>query len=308
MNTAIFFKAFSKRHLKQKLRELSFRLFRAVTPNLKSIVLEDDAGHAIVAVAHDNFITFECVKYGRYVSSPVLQAIDLYKSLGLPLGGTFLDVGANVGTETVTALKSGAFSRGIAIEPVVDNLRNLRMALCANELSSAVQVVPCAVSNQPGVLRMRMSPTNAGDHRIVDGESAGGAFMDVEVKTIDEVVARIDSRSERDVCMIFIDVQGHEPEALEGASRLLRSGIPLVMEYSPNDMARDGKTEKLLHVLRGHYDSYVVLGESASLQSCDIEGLVELRDSPHEHLDLFIYRRQFEANGAVSAPRWPLEH
>ena len=75
MSFSVTGKAFSKRHLVQKMRELSFRVFRALTPHLKSIVIEDAAGHAVVAIAKDNFITFECVKFGEYVTSPIHQAI-----------------------------------------------------------------------------------------------------------------------------------------------------------------------------------------------------------------------------------------
>lgn len=290
--STVLSKAFSKRHLVQKMRELSFRLFRALTPHLKSIVIEDVAGNAVVAIARDNFITFECVKYGEYVSSPVHQALAFNQRLGQPLRGTtFLDVGANIGTETVSALRSGAFSAAIAIEPVRDNLENLHMALCANGLSERVQVIAAAVSSRPGVMRMQRSATNAGDHRIVEGEAGGGAhFIDVPVTTIDEAVARCGLQPSA-VGLIFIDVQGHEPEALEGASALLREGIPLVIEYTPADMSRQGQAEKLLRVLRDHYDAFVVLEKGAVGGPSGIEELLGLRDSPLEHLDLFVYRR-----------------
>ena len=290
MNSTVIGKAFSKRHWVQKMRELSFRVFRALTPHLKSIVIEDAAGHAVVAIAKDNFITFECVKFGEYVTSPIDQAIAFYRSLGPPAGDTFLDVGANIGTETVSALKSGAFARGIAIEPVNDNLQNLHMALCANGLASVVQVIPAAVSSQPGMMRMRKSSTNAGDHRMVDGARTGGEFIEVEVTTIDEVVERCDLQRSP-VGMIFIDVQGHEPEALEGARSLLRTGIPLVMEYTPTEMRRDGRAEKLQEVLREQYNAYVVLEQGGCAGPFRIEELTNLKKSHQEHLDVFIYRR-----------------
>ena len=164
------------------------------------------------------------------------------------------------------------------------------MSLCANGLASVVQVIPAAVSSQPGVMRMRKSSTNAGDHRIVDGAGTGGEFIDVEVTTIDEVVERCDLQRSP-VGMIFIDVQGHEPEALEGAKSLLRTGIPLVMEYTPTDMRRDARAEKLLRVLREQYNAYVVLEQDRCLGPFGIEELANLKESPQEHLDVFIYRR-----------------
>lgn len=290
MNFSMIGKAFSRRHLTQKVREASFRLFRALTPALRSIVIEDAAGHSIVAIARDNFITFECVKFGAYVSSPIHQAIAFYRELGLPSGQTFLDVGANIGTETVAALKSGLFARGIAIEPVSENLQNLQMAMCANQLTGVVQVIAAAVSSGPGVMRMRKSSTNAGDHRIVDREGEGGDFIDVVVSTIDEVVQRCDLQ-QSPVGMMLIDVQGHEPEALEGAQGLLSTGIPVVMEYTPADMARDGRGERLLGVLRQHYNAYVVFEQTGWRGPFGIEELADLKNSPQEHLDVCIYRR-----------------
>lgn len=115
-------KLFSRRHVAQKVRELSFRAFRRLVPNLRSLVFEDQAGNTVVANARDNFITFECVKYGGYKTSPIHQAILFYQKLGFPSGRTFLDVGANIGTETVSAIRSGVFDRAIAIEPDAANL------------------------------------------------------------------------------------------------------------------------------------------------------------------------------------------
>jgi FkbM family methyltransferase len=293
MDLSTIGKAFSRRHLVQKMREASFRAFRALTPHLKSVVIEDAAGHYVVAIAKDNFITFECVKFGEYVTSPIQQAIAFYRSLGRPEGGTFLDVGANIGTETVAALKSGAFSRGIAIEPIAENLQNLRMALCANGLSSVVQVIPAAVSSRSGVMRMRKSATNAGDHRIADGVGTGSELLEVEVTTIDQVVERCDLR-QSPVGMIFIDVQGHEPDALEGAKNLLRTGIPLVMEYTPADMNRDDRAERLLRILREQYNAYVVLEQGGCQGPYGIEELTSLKQSAREHLDVFIYRRPLD--------------
>ncbi len=44
----------------------------------------------------------------------------------------------------------------------------------------------------------------------------------------------------RDNTLVWIDTQGHEPDVFRGASKLLRSGIPLVTEFWPYGLTRAG--------------------------------------------------------------------
>ncbi len=61
--------------------------------------------------------------------------------------GTFVDVGAHVGTSLVPALTRHGFARAVAVEPDPDNVRLLRANVALNGLYERVTVVPAALSS-----------------------------------------------------------------------------------------------------------------------------------------------------------------
>ncbi|MDZ4759617.1 MAG: FkbM family methyltransferase [Alphaproteobacteria bacterium] len=165
------------------------------------------------------------------------------------------------------------------------------MTVAANGLTGAVTIVPCAVSNQSGRLRMKTSRNNAGDHQLLNGnELSGDETFEVDVVTLDQVIADANCAGS-DIGLIFMDIQGHEPEALEGAPKLLETAAPIVMEFTPRAMAKDGKLERLLRVLADRYDTFATLGIEGVSAPAALGDLRTLRIGDQEHLDLFVFCR-----------------
>jgi FkbM family methyltransferase len=80
--------------------------------------------------------------------SPNYNADDIdFLLAGTPLGGVFLDVGANVGLYTIPlALKAGPAGRAVAVEPGSEALRRLRFNVAASALANVV-VLPYAAGD-----------------------------------------------------------------------------------------------------------------------------------------------------------------
>ena len=70
---------------------------------------------------------------------------------------TFADIGANVGTTTVPALRAIGFGRGLAVEPAPSNLRLLRANLALNDLHERVTVVESAIGDRAGTMTLFIS-------------------------------------------------------------------------------------------------------------------------------------------------------
>ena len=62
----------------------------------------------------------------------------------------FLDVGANIGTTTVSALLHGPFASAICFEPERQNLVDLRLNLLLNGLEDRATAIGVALSDQSG--------------------------------------------------------------------------------------------------------------------------------------------------------------
>ena len=99
----------------------------------------------------------------------------------------FVDVGANIGTHTVYALRTGRFGRAVAFEPEPKNARLLRMNIEANGLADAVTVIAKAAGEREGSATLYLHPRNKGAHAIGTPPSDDG------LERIDVPVVRVEN-------------------------------------------------------------------------------------------------------------------
>lgn len=144
-------------------------------------------------------------------------------------GSTVVDVGANIGYNTIHAARlAGPRGRVVAVEPAADNLDVLRRNVAAAGLTN-VLVEPVAAGSASGTadlfVRGRKSAVNS-----LFPQSCYAFVTDivrVPVVPLDELVS-----GGADV--VKIDVEGGELDVLEGMPRLLQSSAPvLVVEWHP---------------------------------------------------------------------------
>jgi FkbM family methyltransferase len=194
------------------------------------------------------------------------RALTILEELGVELpGGAFVDIGANIGTTTVPAVAKFGFTAAYAFEPEPENFRLLQINLAANGLHDAVQLFNLAVSNRTGTGELALRPTSGGKHHLIGAWHLGQETLHVPLTTLDELVAegRLDAET---VGLLWLDIQGHELEALEGARTLLRRAIPIVMELDQREMSR-AQIETLRDLLGEHYKGVIDLSR--------------VRDEPH---------------------------
>jgi FkbM family methyltransferase len=180
----------------------------------------------------------------------------------------FVDVGANVGTTSISAIRSGLFDTAIAIEPDPWNSALLRQSIAANRLEG--RIVPLNVALSDGIREgtLERSPVNHGDYRIrVNKDQGSASAMDetswetvsVSCTTFDHLVDR-GLIELSDVGMVWMDTQGHEGHILRGARSLLASDIPVVIEFWPYALERAGTLASLVELIALHYPWIADLG------------------------------------------------
>lgn len=181
----------------------------------------------VVVDARDEEVGRRIFLTGGYERAHMKAALDYLSVVSIPTAGSvFVDVGANVGTSTIDALVQFGFGRAVCFEPAPDNARLLRANLVLNDLEGRVDVHAVAVSDYDGPCGLLDSPTNSGDRRLL----ASGTGIECH---------RLDSFVESglldpaEIGLVWIDVQGHEPNVLRGAKVAIPANVPVVIEYCP---------------------------------------------------------------------------
>jgi FkbM family methyltransferase len=188
----------------------------------------------------------------QYEAHEIKNALRLLRKggyLGSAGRGTVLDVGANIGMISIALVKNGEFERAVAFEPAPTSYRLLVHNIHQNRLRDRIQSFPIALSSGDGEMELEFSDDNSGDNRL-RATTASGRFgeekrrtLNVPARTLDGLFSDDVGLHDEDVAMVWLDVQGHEGQFLEGARRVLGRGVPVVSEFWPYAILRSGMSQ-----------------------------------------------------------------
>ena len=139
-------------------------------------------------------------------------------------GDRFLDVGANVGLYSMfAAALVGPDGHVDAFEPAVVPSRRLQESIDRNHLGSRITIHRYAVTDKAGEVEFGFSSDDCQSHVRRVGDEGD--------KSISVPAVRLDEYCAANVySMAKLDIEGHEPLALAGASKMLANGNPRVMQ------------------------------------------------------------------------------
>ncbi len=210
--------------------------------------------------------------YGAY-EPDVANAIEEL----LPKGGTFIDVGANIGLHTIRAARAvGPTGRVRAFEPNPLNVEVLHLTMAANGFDH-VTIRPVAVSNVEGELPLH---ARRGQSNGTIEQSAVRWDSDIQVDVpcvrLDDELGDLDRLD-----LLKIDIEGAEPLAFAGIAETLKRHKPhILMEVFPDALRRTAEVEPadFLKMVQGFgYQLLpIVPGEGPPTTVHSIEAIVEM--------------------------------
>lgn len=226
-------------------------LLDALPPEILTMTV--DCGDHVLTVSPHELIGRHVVTRGEYTRDEVEDAIAALDARGrLPdQDGCVLELGANVGTHTVYLALSGRFNRVLAVEPDPRNLGLLCRNVANNNLESLVDVIACAAGAREEVLPLRQVDGNFGRSSLLQRTASGDRDLPVPVRTVTRILADTDITPD-DISLVWMDIEGFEPEACRGMPDLLSLGTPIFMEFSPEFQNRAEQRE-FAALLDGHY-------------------------------------------------------
>lgn len=176
---------------------------------------------------------------------------------------TVWDVGANIGIYAVLLGRAAAKGHVVSFEPVTSTRERLIGNLQRNDVTN-VTVEPWALSDSKGVATMAIFPNAPGCDTIISTGIAVDPHDEMQVRTMTAgEYVKASPYGPPDV--IKVDIEGHEPEFLRGAWKILEKERPtLMIEYVPEraDGQRGPIWSKVLTDLFGIYGSADLYGVS----------------------------------------------
>ena len=144
----------------------------------------------------------------------------------LKSGDVFLDLGANIGYFTLLAA-SIVKNEGkvISFEPNQYNRQLLYASIVENQFEN-ITVYPFAVSDSQQILRLMTSGSNGW---VVELSEESVNYQLVQSVVLDELL-----QAEKQINVIKMDIEGHEPIALRGMDRIINKHRPIIFtEFHP---------------------------------------------------------------------------
>lgn len=180
-----------------------------------------------------DFHGYSFLFHGYYDWRNIIIARSVYKCYK----GDLIEIGANVGTETVSYIDIvGDSGKVHAFEPLPDNIK----ALNQFKFHENFILNPIALSNEKAIQHFQIPPkSSSGTGKILSAEFIKqNETIQIKSDTLDNYTKEINTTQ-----FISIDTEGHEPNVLEGAIKLIKTDRPIiVIEVSPKLLKKYSKS------------------------------------------------------------------
>jgi FkbM family methyltransferase len=256
-------------------------LFRALSPEKRAalfFLLAEELKLRSVSVAGENGDILGSVRDRVVLANYLVHqtwAPELLRFIkdSFAEGGTFLDIGANIGLFTIPVACGPGVSSVIAFEPDPVNFRNLIFNIGANGASAKVTTHNLALFDKKTTLSFELSPENFGDHRVrSESEShSTNSYGEADRRTISVSAERLDAcvpalTEIARPLFIKMDVQGAEPAVYGGGASVFAAADVLIVEFWPYGIRRlGGNPQAFLAELSANFAFMASIEEGGSV-------------------------------------------
>jgi FkbM family methyltransferase len=244
-------------------------LISSLGPRVQTITL--DCGDHFMTVSPNDYIGKKVFRKGHFEREHVDRLIDLLRERRLlQEGTTVLELGGNIGTQTVYFALSGHFSRIISVEPDPRNFELLRTNVAQNKLGNRVITINCAAGERSGEIDFFQHQNNHGKNSAIR-KSATDCKIVVPVKPVGSILEEAGTGID-EVGLVWMDIEGYEPVACRSMQPLLTRRTPLYMEFSP-EFYGPQESAAFVRYLAEFYDECLIFHE-------DVNRAAKVKDIP----------------------------
>jgi FkbM family methyltransferase len=216
------------------------------------------------------------------------------KILNLKKKELLIDVGANIGTICIPAIKRKLFKKALAFEPEPLNFSLLLSNIIINGCYNKINAHNIALGNKNREkLSLKLDNYNKGNHRIIK-KSKINSKKNIMINSykLDSFLKNISSLT----TLVWIDVQGYETQVLLGAKKILNKKVPVCVEFSPTFLEKKKYDIFKKMFIKSEYNYFYNLNlplKKVALNNHSIDNLYKsLKKNKFAETDLlFVYRK-----------------
>ncbi|MCV3767626.1 FkbM family methyltransferase [Rhizobium sp. TRM95796] len=198
----------------------------------RAVSMTVDCGDHVMTFSPADYIGRKIFRKGHYDRDHVTRLMDILTQESIETsGGVLLELGGNIGTQTVYFALKKHFSRIVTVEPDPRNFALLSVNLAQNGLAGEVSALNCAAGEEPGSLDFFQNPDNHGRSGMIR-RSAKDRQITVPVKPVSRLLEDA-GVGEDDVALVWADIEGFEPVAFRSMQNLLQRRVPIHTEFTP---------------------------------------------------------------------------
>ena len=262
LKTTIYniFYFFLKIFLKSKNTFINGIIFDIYSKKLKYIITENSYKEKFILITQDKVISKEIFVKGEFDIKKLEKTLEFLRPTHKIK--KLYDIGANLGVTCIPAVQRKMIQTAIAVEPVMQNYDVLKMNIILNKLEKKIMHYNCALSDRTDIdAKIEISKDNSGDNRVIldtnlDNLNQSSNIQKIVTDKFDNLFKNINGNED----LIWIDTQGYEPKVLMGAENLIKSKAPIVIEFWPYELKRNGLWVPMFKILE-KFDFFVDLSE-----------------------------------------------
>jgi len=250
-------------------------LIENIGPRVVSMTV--DAGDHLMTFSPSDYIGRKVFRKGHFEREHVDRLIAVLRERGLMHGRHLLEIGGNIGTQTVYFALSGAYDHIVSIEPDPRNFPLLQTNIRQNRLDQMVTLVNCAAGATAGEIDFFMNADNHGKSSAYR-KSDSDQKTSVPVRPVTEILDEL-SIDPLDIGLVWMDIEGYEPVACASMAPLLSRRAPLYMEFTPLFYGPE-QTRDFIRTLAGYYEDCLVFfeEEEQEMKVVNLPGSIEQYD------------------------------
>ncbi len=198
----------------------------------------------------------------RILARGWLPLAEVLQARELAVGTAMIDIGANIGTTSITRAVLGDFQVVYAAEPEPNNYGCLVQNVVANDLRGFVLPDQVAIGSFDGDAFLKLSNSSIGGHELAKDpkDDPDRRFVRVPCRTLDSWAAGLGIDLDL-VTFVKCDAQGSEGHIFRGATEVLRhKHIAWQIEFWPHGLRKTGfEVQEFLDLIRHHFTQMIDL-------------------------------------------------